>query len=162
MLRNNTVIGLNFSRDDSLFTCETCATGKFASIPFPEQGKLQIRSARNLTRRYMRTNADTITWWWCSLFSHIYGWLQPLEVYFLKHKSEVSSKFLEYKCYAETQTKWRIKALQPDNGGEFCNVTIDSILKEFEIWHRLSTPHCHKMMWQTAKTGHSLNARGVC
>jgi len=55
------------------------------------------------------------------------------EVYFLKHKSEVSSKFVEYKCYAETQTERRIKTLQSDNGGVFCTATIDSILKKFGI-----------------------------
>jgi len=53
----------------------------------------------------------------------------------------VSSKFLEYKHYVETQTGRKIKALQSDNGREFRNSTRDGILREFGIRHRLSTPY---------------------
>ena len=40
-------------------------------------------------------------------------------VYFLKEKSEVFSKFKEYKDLVENHTDRNIKALWSDNGGEF-------------------------------------------
>jgi len=141
MLRSNAVAGLNFRRNESLPACETCASGKMTSILFPERGKrtsapLEIvhadvcgpmRTPSHGGARYFLTFTDDFSRW--------------TEVYFLKYKSEVSSKFLEYKHYAETQTGRKIKALQSDNGGEFRNSTMDGILKEFGIRHRLSTPH---------------------
>ena len=36
-------------------------------------------------------------------------------VYFMKNKSEVIHKFIEFKCMAENQTGRKIKALQSDN-----------------------------------------------
>jgi len=59
------------------------------------------------------------------------------EVYFIKNKSEVISKFLEYKNYAETLTGQKLKVLHSDNGKEFCNAAMDEILKRFGIRRRL-------------------------
>ena len=42
-------------------------------------------------------------------------------IYFLKGKSEVFSKFKEYKALVENQTDRKIKTLQSDNGEEFKN-----------------------------------------
>jgi len=39
MLRSNAVAGLDFKGNDSLLACETCASGKMTSMPFPERGK---------------------------------------------------------------------------------------------------------------------------
>ena len=45
-------------------------------------------------------------------------------LYFLKKKSEVFSKFKEYKALVENQTGKKIKVLRSDNGGEFCEKEI--------------------------------------
>jgi len=67
------------------------------------------------------------------------GYSRWIEVYFIKNKSEVVSKFLEYKNYAETLTGQKLKVLHSDNGKEFCNAAMDEILKRFGIRRRLST-----------------------
>ena len=41
-------------------------------------------------------------------------------LYLLKKKSEVFSKFKEYKALVENQIGKKIKVLRNDNGGEFC------------------------------------------
>ena len=41
-------------------------------------------------------------------------------LYFLKKKSEVLSKFKEFKALVENQTGKKIKVLRNDNGGGFC------------------------------------------
>lgn len=138
MLRNNAVSGLNFRSNDSL---PACAASNITSIPFPKRGKRTSASLEIVytdvcgpmpipsqgSARYLLTLTDDYSRW--------------TEVYFLKHKSEVSSRFLEYKRYAEMCTGRKIKAIQFDNGGEFCNAIMDSILKEFGIRCRLSAPH---------------------
>lgn len=63
------------------------------------------------------------------------------EIHLLRDKSQVSSKFAEYENFVETQTGKKIKALQTDNGKEFCNVAMDRILSESGIRRRLTAPY---------------------
>lgn len=63
------------------------------------------------------------------------------EVYFIKNKSGVLSKFKEYNMMAEKQSCHQIKALQSNNGTKFCNREFDTSLKEHRIVRRLSAPH---------------------
>jgi len=62
------------------------------------------------------------------------------ETYFLKDKSEVAEKFEDYKNL-ETRTGRRIKAVQSDNGREFCNAKMDAIFKRAKIRRRLTTTY---------------------
>jgi hypothetical protein len=41
-------------------------------------------------------------------------------IYFLRKKSEVFDRFIEFKALVENQTKKRIKVLRTDNGRELC------------------------------------------
>jgi len=59
------------------------------------------------------------------------------QVYFLKSKDEAPGKFLEFKRLVENQTGLKIKAFHTDNGREFCNSTMDRMLKESGIQRRL-------------------------
>lgn len=141
MLRNEVVTGLKFKASDIPHDCDICTVGKMATLPFPKGNKrtkapLEIvhtdlcgpmRTESQGGARYILTFTDDYSRW--------------TEVYFLKNKSEVSIKFLEYKNYAETSTGKRIKALQSDNGKEFCNSIMENILKQFGIRRRLSAPY---------------------
>ena len=40
-------------------------------------------------------------------------------VFFLKKKSEVLGKFIEFKAYVDNSTDRKIKALRYENGGEY-------------------------------------------
>lgn len=63
------------------------------------------------------------------------------EVYFIRNKSEVAQKFKEFIKFAEKQTGRKIKAVQSDNGKEYCNSTLDALFKEHGIRRRLTVPH---------------------
>ena len=54
-------------------------------------------------------------------------------LYFLKKKSEVFSKFKEYKPLVEKQTREKIKVLRTDNRGEFCEKEFEQFCKECGI-----------------------------
>ncbi|XP_026671441.1 luciferin 4-monooxygenase-like [Ceratina calcarata] len=56
-------------------------------------------------------------------------------------ESDVLSRFVEFKNFAETQTGHKIKALQSDNGKEYCNEAMDNVLKSSGIRRRLTTVH---------------------
>ena len=50
-------------------------------------------------------------------------------VYFLKCKSEVFSKFLEWKSLVERMSNYKLKILCTDNGGEYTSREFCSFLK---------------------------------
>ena len=51
--------------------------------------------------------------------SFIDDFSRNLWIYFLRKKSEVFSKFKEFKALVENQSENKIKVLRTDNGGEF-------------------------------------------
>jgi len=62
-------------------------------------------------------------------------------VFTLKHKSEVTDRFLEYQAWAENLHERRIKALRSDNGGEYTSHRFTDILKETGITHEKTAPY---------------------
>ena len=60
------------------------------------------------------------------------------EVYFLKQKSGVCDAFKHYKGFAERQTGKSIKAVQSDNGREYLNDEMNSLLASLGIKRRLT------------------------
>ena len=62
-------------------------------------------------------------------------------IYFLKEKSEVFSKFKEYKALVENQTDRKIKTLRSDNGGEFTSEKFKELCRESRIKRELRDPY---------------------
>ena len=62
-------------------------------------------------------------------------------VYFLKCKSEVLEKFLEFKNKVENELDRKIKVLRSDNGREYINSQFDKCLKKFGIKHQTTIPY---------------------
>lgn len=62
------------------------------------------------------------------------------QIYFIKHKSEVSEKLKEMLAAAKTAGHV-VKEILSDNGGEFDNGSVKNILKEHGIKHRLTMPY---------------------
>ncbi|CAH9104736.1 unnamed protein product, partial [Cuscuta epithymum] len=60
-------------------------------------------------------------------------------IYFLSHKSQVLSTFIQFRKMIQTQFHSDIKCLQSDWGGEFRNVSV--YLQQHGIQHRLSCPY---------------------
>lgn len=56
-------------------------------------------------------------------------------IYFIKKKSDVFSKFKQYKALIENQTGQSIKSLRSDGGGEYCNEEMLEFLIECGIRH---------------------------
>ena len=62
-------------------------------------------------------------------------------IYFLKWKSEVFSKFNEYKALVENHNDRNIKTLQSDNGQEFTSKEFKELFRESEMKRELRIPY---------------------
>ncbi len=98
--------------------CRGCIEGKLARRPFPTStspkttqllelvhsdvcGPMSVQSPGG--KRYVAVFLDDYSRW--------------SQVYFLRHKSEVFSAFVEFKTWAEKQTGLQLKRLRSDGGG---------------------------------------------
>ena len=61
-------------------------------------------------------------------------------VYVLKHKSEVFSKFQEWKVLIENSSGFKLKAICTDNGGEYTSTQFCNYLKAEGIRHERTIP----------------------
>lgn len=141
MKRDRIVIGIDFEEVDRIRNCKVCFATKLPRQFFltrinKSSAKLRIiytdicgpmRTASNGGEQYFMTIIDD--------YSRSY------EVFFLKSKNEASSKIIKYVKFAEKQTGLKVKAIQSDNGTEYCNKTLDSFLEKEDILRRLSTAH---------------------
>ncbi|KAG7196524.1 hypothetical protein KM043_018550 [Ampulex compressa] len=141
MLQGRLVSGMNFHTSDALHTFDTCAAGKITRLPFSKRGKRTTAPFKIIHADVcgpMRNESQGHARYFLTFTNDFSRWTK---VYFLKNKSEVSSKFSEYRHYAETQTGRKVKTLQSDNGKEFCNAKMNDILKILGIRRPLSTPY---------------------
>lgn len=133
--------GINIFKTKSNKPCVICAKGKQTRVSFPHTAqkstsKLEIvhtdicgpMSTQSLGgARYYITFIDDYS--------------RMLFVYTMKEKSQALSKFIEFRTMVEKQTGFSIKALQSDNGGEYCSGQFDKYLKTAGILHRKTAPY---------------------
>lgn len=141
MVKKGAAFGIDVGAECSAPACSICMRGKCASLPFNSSTskchkKLEIihtdlcgpmRVESKGEAKYFMTFIDDYSRWG--------------EVYFLRKKSDALSAFKEFKTFAEKQIGEKIKALQSDNGREFCNLDFDNFLKNHGIKRGLSTPY---------------------
>ena len=134
--------------------CEACVLGKMQKKPFPKQrqhratkpyeivhsdvcGPMQVESKGG--SRYMLTFTDDYS--------------RYTTAYFIKSKSEVLSKFMEYVNSVEKHTGCHIsnlnilseidvKVLRSDNGGEYTSNNFAKFCAEKGISHEFTVPYC--------------------
>ena len=73
--------------------------------------------------------------------SFIYDFSCKTWIYFLKEKSEVFSKFKEYKSLFKNQTDRKIKILWPYNGDKFTLKEFKELCREYGIKRELIAPY---------------------
>ena len=60
--------------------------------------------------------------------------------YFMKHKDEVFSKFLEWKNMVEQMSNYHLKTLRTDSDSEYTSSEFQRFLKQASIRHELTIP----------------------
>ena len=130
LANENLVTGFDFDSKNELDFCESCVYGKLHKCPFLNSGAKRADEPLGLVHsdlcgkitpksaggaEYFLTFTDDKT---------RYVW-----VYALKQKSEVFSKFCEWKAFVEKSSGHKLKTLRTDNGGEFMSNKFQDYLK---------------------------------
>jgi len=141
MWKNQTVIGMKLDSRSIPINCKVCSTGKLSSSPFPIKSQ-RVSGTLDLIHTDvcgpMRTRSEGGARYFVTFIDDHTRWC---EVYFMREKNEIANKFQEFMKMAENQTGRRIKAVQSDNGKEYCNSTMDNLFKERGIRPRLTVAH---------------------
>lgn len=123
-----------------LSQCDICMRGKMTALPFPtskRQSDEPLQIVHSDVVGPFRTQAANGAKYFVTFVDDHSRWC---EVFFLKQKSGVAEAFRLYQAHVERQTGRKIKCLQSDNGKEYCNDELDSILDNQGIERRLTVP----------------------
>ena len=141
-MKKDPSFGISFDdMGDEIKNCEVCARGKQTRLPFKASvtetenkldlihsdlvGPMENTSYGNA--KYMLTLVDDFS--------------RMSFLYFIRDKSQVLEKFIEFKNVMENQTGHKIKIFRTDNGGEYCGKDFDRFCAANGIIHQLTAPH---------------------
>lgn len=132
---------IQFSDENCCDKCDVCLKGKQTRLPFSCNGTrandiLEIVHADLCGpmeevslggARYVMVLVDDFS--------------RKVFVYLLKSKGDAVDKFVDFKNCAENQMNKKLKILRTDNGSEFCNENMESILRKTGVKHQKTTPY---------------------
>lgn len=141
-VKNDAAIGLKISDSDEFF-CETCKFGKQTAKPHKSIHREKMYESGEMVHTDvcgpMNFESPRGSRYFVLFKDERTGYRN---VYFLRHKSEVLSKFKEYKALAATQTGHKLKVVRSDRGvGEYMNAEFQNYLKQEGIVHETSAPY---------------------
>lgn len=121
--------------------CDVCAKGKQTRRPFGNAGN-RANQLLELVHSDVCGPMQTASLGGAKYFLlFIDDFSRMTFVYFLRAKSEVVDRFVEFKQFVENQLERKIKILRSDNGTEYMNQRMAKILERNGILHQTSTPH---------------------
>ena len=142
LIKDKLVKGMNCSAGKVHRECEACAQGKMHRIPFPKKSEKKTCQPLELIHsdlcgpinvdsfggsKYLLTLTDDYT--------------RYVTVYFIRSKSEVFSKFVEYVSRVENETGLRVRAIRTDNGGEYTSQNFNKFCTDKGIMHQFTNPY---------------------
>lgn len=158
------VPGIDFedSNESRIKNCEVCARAKSSRLPFQRSetrsdGPLQLLHSDLMGPMETRSIGHAKF-----LLTIIDDYSRYIFVFFLKCKSEVLSKFREFKAYIENQMDLKIKAIRTDNGGEYCSSEFDNFLSKHGIKHELTAPYTPQQNGVAERFNRTLTERAKC
>lgn len=142
MAKSGVVHGLKLENKQQMSKCEVCTLEKQTRLPFPENKGNRTKNLLEIVHTDvcdpMRNASFSGAKYFVTFIDDKSRWC---EIFFVKNKSDVLGAFKKYKAAAETLTGRKIKALQSDNGKEYCNKEFDQFLEQNGIARRLTAPH---------------------
>jgi hypothetical protein len=129
-------------KDVHSFTCEGCVQGKQARRPFPTDGGTRATKILELVHSNVCGPMKTPSIEGARYFlTFIDDFSRKIWVYVLKSKSEVLTRFKEWKTLVERQSEHVVKVLRTDNQGEYVSKTFDDFLSKHGIARQNSSPY---------------------
>lgn len=132
---------MNFNDEKNRMSCETCAMGKQARQPFAKSAS-EAKNLIELIHSDLCGPMETQSIGGAKyILTFVDEYSKKVFVYFLKHKSDVLGKFIEFKVMIECQTERRVKIMRTDNGGEYVNEEFGAFFRANGIIHQLTCPY---------------------
>lgn len=132
----------NVVPDTNKNLCGGCLQGKLCVASFPQESKTKTTQPLQLIHSdVMGPMKNPTPGGSRYVLSLVDDFSRLVTVYFLKSKSEVLSKFIEFRTEMEQQCGSRIKAIRTDNGGEYKNKRFASYCKKHGIIHQKTVPY---------------------
>ena len=135
------VLGFNYDVSKSVGFCESCVNGKIHRCRFPTTGRRRGEEPLSIVHSDVCGKVNTKSLGGNEYFltftddnTH-FTW-----VYVLKHKYEVFQQFLKWKAMVEKSSRYKLKVLRTDNGGEFTSTEFQEYLQQEGIKHELTVP----------------------
>jgi transposase InsO family protein len=123
--------------------CEVCLLGKMTRKPYPKESKTKSTEVLDLVLTDVVGPMQVTSIGGCRYFvTFIDHYSRYTEVYFLKQKSDVASKLIEYVEMCKTKFNRKPKILRSDNGTEYTGSAVEQYLILNGIKHQLSVPYC--------------------
>lgn len=154
--------GVKLLENKNKMICEVCQEGKQSRLQFPTGGSrakkpldlihsdvcgpLEVKSLGGA--RYFLTFIDDYT--------------RKVFVYFLHNKSDVFTKFKEFKALVENQLTLKIKCIRTDNGKEYLSNEFSDYLKKTGIIHQTSNPYTPQQNGLAERMNRTLMERARC
>ena len=136
---NQMVDGFDYQKSSDSKFCELCIEGKHHRSAFPSTGGKRATEILELIHSDVCGKLDTKS---LSGGEYFLTFIDDMSrfawVYVLKQKSEVFSKFVEWKTMIENATGKRVKTLRTDNGVEYIAKDFEQYLKVNGIRHQLT------------------------
>jgi len=133
--------GVTTGSVDGLF-CEACQHGKLARLPFKKTVKERISKPEQVIHMDVcgkMTHSSIGRAYYFVLFND--DSTSYRVAYFLKHKSDVFSKFLQFVKMSEKQTGNKIRRIKSDRGLEFNNEQFHQYINKEGIIQEFSSPY---------------------
>jgi transposase InsO family protein len=121
--------------------CKGCALGKFTEASFPSS---DTRSAGILDLVHMDVCGPMArkSLSGCEYYlTFIDDYLRKIWIYLLKAKSEVFTRFQEFRALVENESGKRIKVLRSDNGGEYSSRQLIDFRAQHGIRRQMTEPY---------------------
>lgn len=121
--------------------CKACVEGKLHRTPFPSGGRKRAETPLDLVHSDVCGPIGTESLSGAKYFvTFVDDKTHYIWVYVLKTKSEVFSKFQEWKSLVERTSSRQLKILRTDNGGEYTSNEFEELLKSEGVRHEKTIP----------------------
>ncbi|XP_046472611.1 uncharacterized protein [Neodiprion pinetum] len=161
-MKNGFVTGVDFNNNKDNRTCITCLKGKQSKLPFTDS-ETRATQILELVHSDLCGPMETESFAGAKYFlTLIDDFSRRLYVYFLKSKTQVAQTFANFKNLVENQTGKRIKTLRTDNGKEYCNNELLSLLQKAGIQHQTTNPYTPEQNGVAERKNRTIVERARC
>ena len=141
-LENESVQGINIKKMTELSFFKGCLAGKMCRKPFPAVGDIRSMQRLQLVHSDVCGPMHMPSIGGAKYFvTFIDNYTRCCAAHFMRHKSEVLEKFIEFEASITNSVGKAIGTLRMDNGSKYLSTELQNYLKEKGIRHELTVPH---------------------